>query len=132
MSGIQFTPGRKGNLSRLLRKLYYCQSKPITVPFTGTGFTYTLENPISNCNIYENCACIQEKVNQIKTGYNDPIQPQNLRVSQLITQSVGGRTTFGNIGLGLGRGANARTFNTYLGGIEGQPGGSPRPIRNRF
>ena len=99
--------------------------------FTNTN-TNTNTNTHTGCNIYENCACIQDKVNQIKTGYNDPIQPQNLRVSQLITQSVGGRTTFGNIGLGLGRGADARTFNTYLGGIEGQPGGSPRPIRNRF
>lgn len=84
----------------------------------------------NSCNLYENCECIQEKVNQIKTGYTDPTQPQSFRVSQLATQRLGGRTIFGNIGLGLR--AGLRTNNTYLGGIEGQPGGSPRPLRNRF
>ena len=93
----------------------------------------SIEEPFFNsCNFYENCQCIQEKVNQIKTGYNDPTQPQSYRVSQLSRQRLGGRTTFGNIGVGLGIGVNARTFNTYLGGIEGQPGGSPRPLRNKF
>jgi len=93
----------------------------------------SIEEPFFNsCNFYENCECIQEKVNQIKTGYNDPTQPQSYRVSQLSRQRLGGRTTFGNIGVGLGIGVNARTFNTYLGGIEGQPGGSPRPLRNKF
>jgi len=85
----------------------------------------------NTCFFYENCFCIQEKVNQIKNGYNDPTQPQSFRVAQLANQRLGGRTTFGNVGLGLGVGVNART-NTYLGGLEGQPGGSPRPLRNRF
>lgn len=214
MSGLHFTPGRKGKLSKLLRNLYYCQTKQQGLPFNGTGFTYTIqnglfvvtfntsgsiifngfvgidylvnggispnnntsgtffplknksvnidiqsnmeinidtgefnlffngyttvifyvklfENPIQECNFYNDCTCIQEKVNQIKNGYNDPTQPQSFRVAQLANQRLGGRTTFGNVGLGLGIGANART-NTYLGGIEGQPGGSPRPLRNRF
>ena len=93
----------------------------------------SIEHPFFNsCNFYENCQCIQEKVNQIKTGYNDPTQPQSYRVSRLARQRLGGRTTFGNEGVGLGVGVNARTYNTYLGGIEGQPGGSPRPLRNKF
>jgi hypothetical protein len=92
----------------------------------------TIDPFFNSCNVYENCQCIQEKVNQIKTGYNDPTQPQSFRVAQLATQRLGGRTTFGNEGLGLGIGVNARTYNTYLGGIEGQPGGSPRPLRNKF
>jgi hypothetical protein len=214
MSGLHFTPGRKGKLSKLLRNLYYCQTKQQEPPFKGKGFSYTFENdlfvitfktsgiiefngfvgidylvikdipPYNNatgtffsekhqsiiidiqsnmdinintgefnlffdgykevifyvkiyenripeCNLYNDCGCIQEKVNQIKTGYNDPTQPLSLRVAQLATQRLGGRTTFGNVGIGLGIGVNART-NTFLGGAEGQPGGSPRPIRNRF
>lgn len=125
----QFAPGRKANLSRLLQKLYYCQTRII---HSEPNPQPTVEPFINSCNVYENCECIQEKVNQIKTGYNDPRQPQSYRVSQLATQRLGGRTTFGNEGLGLGIGVNARTYNTYLGGIEGQPGGSPRPLRNKF
>jgi hypothetical protein len=125
----QFAPGRKANLSRLLQKLYYCQTRTIQ---PEPNLQPTVEPFINSCNVYENCECIQEKVNQIKTGYNDPRQPQSYRVSQLATQRLGGRTTFGNEGLGLGIGVNARTYNTYLGGIEGQPGGSPRPLRNKF
>ena len=52
MSRTQFGPGRKGRLSKLLRNLYYCQTRhtpiptpPIpTIPFSGSGFTYTFEN----------------------------------------------------------------------------------------
>jgi len=209
MSGLHFTPGRKGRLSKLLRNLYYCQTKQQEPPFKGKGFTYTIQdglfvitfktsgiiefngfvgidylvikdippynnstgtffsekhqpiiidiqsnmdinintgkfnllfngyksvtfyvrlfdNTIPECNLYNDCACIQEKVNQIKTGYNDPTQPLSLRVAQLATQRLGGRTTFGNVGIGLGIGANARLTT------EGQPGGSPRPLRNKF
>ena len=99
---------------------------------SGTAIFYVtvLENPNENCIPCEGIGCIQEKVNQIKTGYTDPTQPQSFRVAQLATQRLGGRTIFGDIGLGLR--AGLRTNNTYLGGIEGQPGGSPRPLRNRF
>jgi hypothetical protein len=130
MSGLHFTPGRKGKLSKLLRNLYYCQTKQQGLPFKNDDLTQTFEKYIPECNIYNDCTCIQEKVNQIKNGYNDPTQPQSFRVAQLANQRLGGRTTFGNVGLGLGIGANAR-ISTILGGIEGQPGGSPRPLRNR-
>jgi hypothetical protein len=76
------------------------------------------------CNLYQACQCIQQKVNQIKTGYNNPTQTEANRITQAITGTLGGRTTFGNFGVP----ANL----TYLGGIEGQPGGSPRPLRNKF
>ena len=101
---------------------------------SGTVIFYVnvFENSIGKCIPCDGIGCVQEKVNQIKNGYNDPTQPQSFRVAQLATQRLGGRTTFGNEGLGLGIGVNARTYNTYLGGIEGQPGGSPRPLRNKF
>lgn len=123
MSGLHFRPGKKGGLRKVLNKLFFCHSSPGQIPFTGTNET---------CLPCEGIGCIQEKVNQIKTGYTDPTQPQSFRVAQLATQRLGGRTIFGDFGLGLRISANARTNNTYLGGIEGQPGGSPRPLRNRF
>jgi hypothetical protein len=122
MSGRQFAPGKKGNLSKLLRNLYYCQSR--FNPSSSVSDSDT--DPFNSCRLYENCFCIQEKVNQIKSGYNDPTQPLSFRVAQLANQRLGGRTTFGNVGLGLGIGVNARIST------EGQPGGSPRPLRNKF
>jgi hypothetical protein len=104
MPRIQFIPGRKGNgnLKNLIKNIYLC----------------------GVCNLYQNCQCIRERVDQIKTGYNSPEQTQANRISQTITGTLGGRITFGNYGIP----ANL----TYLGGIEGQPGGSPRPLRNNF
>ena len=48
------------------------------------------------------------------------------RVAQVISNSVGGSTQFGNYYLG-----EPVVFN-YLGRVEGQPGGSGTPLRNRF
>jgi hypothetical protein len=48
------------------------------------------------------------------------------RISQIINNSKGGSTQFGNYYLG-----EPVVFN-YLGRVEGQPGGSGAPIRNRF
>jgi hypothetical protein len=104
MSRTQFGPGRKGrgNIKNLIKNILLCKF----------------------CALYNECQCIQEKVARIKTGYNSPLQTQANQVSQIITGTLGGKTTFGNFGVP----ANL----TYLGGIEGQPGGSPRPIRNKF
>jgi hypothetical protein len=100
----RLTPGRKPSikLTTLIKNIGLCK----------------------NCTFYQDCQCIQENVAQIKTGYNNPTQTEANRISQAITGTLGGRTTFGNFGLP----ANL----TYLGGIEGQPGGSPRPLRNKF
>jgi hypothetical protein len=100
----RFTPGNKSGvkLTTLIKNIGLC----------------------NNCNLFQDCQCIQQKVNQIKTGYNNPTQTQANRVSQAITGTLGGRTTFGNLGVA----ANL----TFLGGIEGQPGGSPRLLRNKF
>jgi hypothetical protein len=100
----RLTPGRKPSikLTTLIKNIGLCQ----------------------NCNLFQACQCIQENVARIKTGYNNPTQTEANRISQAITGNLGGRTTFGNFGLP----ANL----TYLGGIEGQPGGSPRPLRNKF
>jgi len=68
--------------------------------------------------------CFQDKVNYAKRGFNDPTQTTAERFSQLITNSLGGRTTFGDI--------NSIVKLSLLGGTEGQPGGLPRPLRNKF
>ena len=42
----------------------------------------------------------------------------------LLSNNLRGRITFGNGGLPL--------QTNYLGGNEGQPGGSPKPLKNKF
>jgi hypothetical protein len=70
------------------------------------------------------CKCFQDKVIRAKQAYNDPTQPNIIRVAHLLnTSTLGGRTTFGNPN---------RPPLTYLGGAEGQSGGLPRPPRNKF
>lgn len=71
------------------------------------------------------CECFQDKVIQNKRGYNDPTEPNIIRVAHLLDRSsLGGRTTFGN--------PNTINNITYLGGAEGQPGGLPSAPRNKF
>ena len=81
-------------------------------------YTYTVYKNFDTCN------CFQEKANQIKTGWNDASQTENERITQILTNNLGGKITFGNFGIPL--------KVDYLGSIEGQPGGSFRPLRNRF
>ena len=73
---------------------------------------------------YSTCACIQEKVNTIKTGGNDPTQTTNARISQAISNNLGGKIMWGNFG-------TPSSLN-YLGRVEGQPGGGGKPLRNTF
>jgi len=70
------------------------------------------------------CQCFVDKYNLAKQGYNDPTQTNNMRISQMLTNNLNGRIVFGDRGV-------ARAIN-YLGGIEGQPGGMPRILRNKF
>jgi hypothetical protein len=84
-------------------------------------------NKLYNYVIYKNydeCACIQEKVNTIKTGYNNPLQTENDRISQTISNNLGGKITFGNFGI-------PAKIN-YLGRVEGQIGGSLRALKNKY
>jgi hypothetical protein len=47
-----------------------------------------------------------------------------MRVSELVNLPLGGKVVFGDFGKPF--------ILTYLGGIEGQSGGSPAPPRNKF
>lgn len=124
MSRNQFIPGRRGNLRTLLNKFKLCQVNNSRSQLQSDSNSDTEIKLSPACVLYQDCQCIQENVQRIKTGYNDPTQTQSKRFTQVITGTLGGKTTYGNLGIP----ANI----TYLGGIEGQPGGSPRPLRNKF
>lgn len=100
----RFTPGNKANMRSFINKAYY--------------------NPAYIAANDYLCKCIQQKANNIKQGWNDPSQTENMRISEILTGTLGGRTTFGN--------PNNQVFVSILGGREGQPGGLPRPLRNKF
>ena len=104
MSNQYFTPGQKSEARKIIKYL----------SLAGDN------NKICQCNTEE-----------LKKFSSQSITPNisNLqRISQIVRTSVGvgGRTHFGNYYLG-----EPSVFN-YLGRVEGQPGGSGAPLRNRF
>ena len=116
----RFTPGNKGNLRLFIRKEFIRQ-------YYGSFNTNQIYDNINNGDdITEGtlCGCIQQRANLIKQGWNNPSQTENNRISQILTGTLGGRTTFGNF--------NRPVELNYLGGWEGQPGGLPKPPRNKF
>jgi hypothetical protein len=116
----RFTPGNKGNLRLFINKAfinqYYKQF--------NTNQIYDNINNGDDMTEGTLCGCIQQRANLIKQGWNDPSQTENNRISQILTGTLGGRTTFGNF--------NRPVELNYLGGWEGQPGGLPKPPRNKF
>ena len=116
----RFTPGNKANLSQYITKEYI---KQYYRAFTTNQVFQNINNgdDISMGNL---CGCIQQRANNLKQGYNDPTQVENRRIAQALSSSLGGRITFGNFNIAVNLG--------LLEGWEGQPGGSPRPIRNSF
>ncbi len=116
----RFTPGNKGNLRSLINKSFLIQY------YRQFNIAQTYDN-INNADDITQatlCECIPPRVNTIKQGWNDPSQTENNRISQIVTGTLGGKTTYGNFNKPI-------TLN-YLGGWEGQPGGIPRLLRNKF
>lgn len=73
------------------------------------------------------CRCITRQQRKIVIGQNlIPNISTNMRISQIINTSLGGKPNFGNCYLG-----QQPSFDA-LGSIEGQPGGSFSPVRNKF
>jgi hypothetical protein len=116
----RFTPGNKGNLRLFMNKAFIRQY------YQAFNTNQLYENIGNADDITEGtlCGCIPPRANPIKQGWNDPSQTENKRISQILTGSLGGRTTYGN--------CNNPVKTNYLGGWEGQPGGLPRPLRNKF
>ena len=71
-------------------------------------------------------ACIQPTYDKFVTGSDSPSSrvSNNIRVSQIIKYSKGGKTQYGNFYLGQPLNLN------YLGRMEGMPGGSGSPPSN--
>jgi hypothetical protein len=103
-------PGNRSNMREYIRNSYLNEY-------------YNLQKDIL-VNRNGECNCIQFRANPIKQGYNDPNQTEAQRISQIINSSLGGRTTFGNI--------YGPVLVNEIGGAEGQSGGLPRPLRNKF
>jgi len=99
-----FTPGRNAGASKLINynALIEAYSKQIV------------------------CNCYQEEYKKFTSQSPSSNISNSRRISQVINSSVGGSTHFGNYYLG-----EPVVFN-YLGRVEGQPGGSGAPLRNRF
>jgi hypothetical protein len=116
----RFTPGNKANLRGFIDKDFIRQY------YQAFNSSQTFDNINNADDITEGtlCGCILPQANALKQGWNDPSQIENLRIAQAITGTLGGRITFGNF-------YKPVSIN-YLGGWEGQPGGSPRPLRNKF
>ena len=116
----RFTPGNKANLRAFLNKSFirqYYQAFNISQTFD----VITTGSQLASDEL---CGCIQPRYNKAKQGWNDPSQTENTRITQAVTGTLGGKTTFGNY--------NKPVTINYLGGWEGQPGGLPRPLRNKF
>ena len=109
----RFTPGNKGNLRLFINKAFINQY------YKQFNTNQNYDNINNGYDITEG-----ERANLIKQGWNDPSQTENNRISQILTGTLGGRTTFGNF--------NRPVELNYLGGWEGQPGGLPKPPRNKF
>jgi len=90
------------------------------IPGAGPRFSKLYKNVFK----YDTCNCIQQKVNNVKTGWNNPTQTENMRIAQTLTNTLGGKITWGNYGIS--------SKVNYLGRVEGQPGGSLKPLRNQF
>lgn len=121
----RYTPGNKSNMRKYMSKQLIINRYVDYVAFINTQ---TQQNILNADDITESnlCQCtLPTKANALKQGYNDPSIPETVRISQRIQQSnLGGKITFGN--------KNRPMNMDYLGGWEGQPGGSFRPVRNNF
>ena len=116
----RFTPGNKANLRQFISKQFIRQY------YRTFNDSQTFDNINNADDITEGslCGCIKQKANLTKQGWNDPSQTENNRVARILTGTLGGKTTYGNF--------NRPVTINYLGSWEGQPGGSFRPIRNKF
>jgi hypothetical protein len=111
----RFTPGNKSNLRQFMNK------EIIRQYYRTFNSNQVYVNDISDEHL---CGCIQQKTNLTKQGWNDSSQTENNRVATILTGTLGGKTTFGNF--------NRPVTINYLGSWEGGPGGSFRPLRNKF
>jgi hypothetical protein len=116
----RFTPGNKGNLRNFINRQYISQYYK---NFNESQLQQNINNG-DDMTMGNLCNCIQPRANIKKQGYNDPTQSENRRLARALAGNLGGRITFGNF--------NIAVDLALLEGRAGQPGGLPRPIRNKF
>jgi hypothetical protein len=106
-----FTPGKKSNSSRMINY----------VAAYNALFPNSQQLTCSECTP-------DKKYNKFVVGSESPSTrvSNNIRTSQIIRFSRGGKTQYGNFYLGQPLNIN------YLGKIEGMPGGSGQAPRNSF
>lgn len=106
----QFTPGGRNNTARMI--YYVAEYNQIFEP-EGKSL---------------NCYCIPDKYDKNTPGSDSPSAKVSYatRIAQIIRNTKGGKTQYGNFYLGEPLNVN------YLGRIEGMSGGSGMPPRNRF
>jgi|APGre2960657423_1045063.scaffolds.fasta_scaffold110467_2 hypothetical protein len=74
------------------------------------------------------CGCVKKQQYSFIGGKNIfPNISRYMKNSQIINASLGGKINFGNCYLG-----QPQLQMDALGSIEGQPGGSFSPVRNKF
>jgi hypothetical protein len=113
----RFTPGNKSKLRQFINKEIIRQN------YRTSNSSQSFDND-SDITKGDLCGCIEQKSNLIKQGWNDYSQTENQRVARILTGTLGGKITYGNF--------NRPVNINYLGSWEGQPGGSFRPLRNKF
>ena len=74
------------------------------------------------------CYCIPDKYDKNTPGSDSPSAKVSYatRIAQVIQSTKGGKTQYGNFYLGQPLNVN------YLGRVEGMPGGSGMPPKNKF
>ena len=106
-----FTPGKKSNSSKMINYVAsYNALFPNAQQLTCIG------------------GCVSDKYDKFTVGSDSPSTKvsNNIRTSQIVNYSRGGKIQYGNFYLGQPLNIN------YLGRMEGMPGGSGEPPKNRF
>ena len=108
----QFTPGGRTSTSRMI---YYIAET-------------NLINSLNSNDNTSSCYCIPDKYDKNTPGSDTPSARVSYatRIAQIIRNTKGGKTQYGNFYLGQPLNVN------YLGRIEGMSGGSGMPPVNRF
>ena len=117
MQSLQsFMPGKRANMKKMIRytaeyDLYYDRINAV-----NGLFEY---NP-------SKCFCIPDNYVKYVVGSDSPSikVSNNVRISQIVNYSKGGKSQYGNFYLGQPLNVN------YLGKMEGMPGGGGSPPRN--
>lgn len=105
-----FTPGKKSDSSRMINYVAAYNAKfPNSQQLTCAG-------------------CLPDKYDKFTVGSDSPSTrvSNNIRTSQIVNYSRGGKTQYGNFYLGQSLNIN------YLGRMEGMPGGSGKSPKNTF